>query len=355
MEPKARIVRDAEERDALASLPRIAGGVPAVGDGAGSAHGTDYAVFLDDRLIAGMHLVAMDRLAAADPRNDHYGSSRFPVPVAAQTVLTDLRADPDQTTGAAILCLTETVYSDFRAAGGEVIFVSCPPYLVGFAEVMGWRRIGPGSDTRSGFRLPMALITGDWSHLELVRSPLLDSARQHQPNFDLPEWFDLEFPEYCRPAGSRAQDAVEFMDSLVASWNSIAPLLLSDLDEEERDSLLSAAQTIECGTGDCLMRRGGTDRDLYLILDGAVEVSGSVRGARQVRATLGAGQIFGEGGFLARTRRSADLTAIAPSRLLVFSPADFEMFAQEQPLVAMKMLRNLARALCLRIYAGTAN
>ena len=37
MEPKARIVRDAEERDALASLPRIAGGVPAVGDGAGSS------------------------------------------------------------------------------------------------------------------------------------------------------------------------------------------------------------------------------------------------------------------------------------------------------------------------------
>lgn len=355
MEMSARTIGDAEERDALVSLPRIAGGVPAVGDGAGSAHGCDYAVFSGDRIVAGMHLVAMDRLADHDPRHAHYGSERFPVPVESLAVLTDLRADPEHANGAAILRLTEAVYADFRAKGGEVIFLSCPPYLVGFAEVMGWRRIGPGSETRSGFRLPMALIAGDWSHLELVRSPLLDNARQYSPNFDLPEWFDLEFPEYCRPAGSRAQDAVEFMDSLVASWNAVAPLLLSDLDEDERDSLLAAAQMVECRAGDRLMRRGGNDRDLYLILEGAVEVSGDVRGARQVRATLGAGQIFGEGGFLARTRRSADLTAIAPSRLLKFSPADFELFSQEQPRVAMKMLRNLARALCLRIYAGAAN
>jgi CRP-like cAMP-binding protein len=354
MELQARALASAEEHDALASLPRIAGGVPAVGDGAGSAHGTDYGVFADGQLIAGVHLVAMDRLPTHDPRHAHYGTARFPVPATAQAVLTDLRADPDHARGEAILDLTRATFAGFRAAGGEVLFVSSPPYLVGFSEVMGWRRIGAGAETRSGFRLPMALIAGDWAHLEAVRSPLLEVARAHTPNFDLPDWFDRTFPEYCRPANARAQGAVEFMDSMVASWNATAPLLLADLDSDERESLLELAGQLDAETGDLVLRKGDAGRDLYLILDGALEVAGTHRGQRQVLTTLGAGQIFGEGGFLVQTRRSADLIAIVHSRLLVLSPEAFERLSQEQPRIAMKVLRNLCRALCLRIYAGAA-
>lgn len=355
MELVARAIQSGEEQDALASLPRIAGGVPAVGDGAGSAHGTDFAVFADGHLVAGVHLVAVSRLPANDPRHAHYGTARFPVPLAAQAVLTDLRADPDHTDGAAVLCLTRATFDGFRADGGEVLFVSSPPYLVGFSEVMGWRRIGPGADTRSGFRLPMALIAGDWAHLEAVRSPLLEVARTHTPNFDLPDWFDRTFPEHCRPVNARAQGAVEFMDGMVACWNAIAPLLLADLDEEEREHLLAFAVAMEADAGQLVLHKGEHGRELYLILDGALEVAATARGQRQVLTTLGAGQIFGEGGFLLQTPRSADLAAIAHSRLLALSPAAFEHLGQEQPGIALKVLRNLCRALCLRIYAGAAN
>jgi CRP-like cAMP-binding protein len=65
--------------------------------------------------------------------------------------------------------------------------------------------------------------------------------------------------------------------------------------------------------------------------------------------------LFGEAGFLMNTPRSADVTAIADTQLVVLDLDGFEKLGEEQPRVAMKVLRNLSRSLCLRLYAHNAD
>jgi CRP-like cAMP-binding protein len=94
---------------------------------------------------------------------------------------------------------------------------------------------------------------------------------------------------------------------------------------------------------------------MYLLLDGAVEVTESPRGQRRVLTTLGAGQLFGEAAFLMQTPRTADVTAIADSQLVVLDVEGFARLGEQHPTVAMKVLRNLSRSLCLRLYAHNAD
>ena len=101
------------------------------------------------------------------------------------------------------------------------------------------------------------------------------------------------------------------------------------------------------------MNKGDGGDAMYLILEGAVEVSLTHHRQRRILTTLGAGQLFGEAAFLMRTPRSADVTAIADTLLLSISNEAFDELSENHPGVAVKVLRNLSRTLCLRLYAGT--
>lgn len=360
MEPVARLVQNRKDQDAVARLQRAAekdrkathaDSLPSLSD----EDSTVYAVFVEQRAVASLRLTPLDKLPDDSPWLALYDSPGFPAARATQAVLSHVRIHPEHGTGEAMLALMTAAFDGFRSAGGELAFFSCPAHLVGACEVLGWRRYAPGQDLGAGFRLPLVMIAGDWAHLEKVKSPLLDVTRRHAPNFALPDWFDRRYPEYSRPSSVRAQPLDEFMAGLVARWKGNGLTLLDDLDGGEREALMASAQTLVLDAGRVLLRKGGTDRELYLVLDGALEVSDTHRSGRQVLTTIGTGQIFGEGGFLVHTPRSADLTTVATTQLLVFSPDDFEQLSQTQPRVAMKLLRNLCRTLCLRLYAGTAN
>ena len=107
--------------------------------------------------------------------------------------------------------------------------------------------------------------------------------------------------------------------------------------------------------GETILRKGDSGTEMYLIIDGAVEVTESPRGQRRVLTTLGAGQLFGEAAFLMRTPRTADVTAITDTQLVVLDVEGFARLSEDHPAVALKLLRNLSRALCLRLYAHNAD
>jgi CRP-like cAMP-binding protein len=73
-----------------------------------------------------------------------------------------------------------------------------------------------------------------------------------------------------------------------------------------------------------------------------------------VLSTLGAGQLFGEAGFLMSTPRSADVVAIADTQLVVLDVDSFARLSDDHPEVALNVMRNLCRTLCLRLYAHNA-
>jgi voltage-gated potassium channel len=86
------------------------------------------------------------------------------------------------------------------------------------------------------------------------------------------------------------------------------------------------------GSGTIIARRGEAAHSMYLIADGEVEVK-----LRHKHLRLGAGQFFGEIAALRRTRRSATVTAVAPTRLLVLDALDLHALMDRQPALAARI------------------
>ena len=84
--------------------------------------------------------------------------------------------------------------------------------------------------------------------------------------------------------------------------------------------------------------QGEPGRDLFAVVEGAVQVR---RGSR-VLARLGPGEVVGELAFLDRGKRSADVDAQGPTRLLVLPGEELDRLLDRQPSLARGLLALLA-------------
>jgi GNAT superfamily N-acetyltransferase len=315
-----------------------------------------YGAFDGDQAVASLRMTPVDALPADSRWREVFDTAEFPVEDAQKAMLSRMVVHPDHRQSLLAPQLLAAAYDRFRGEGGELVFLRCTANLVPLYEVMGCRRYKSGQvDGEAGFRVPMVMIAGDWTYFEQVKSPLLENVQGHAPNVVLGDWFESRYPEHSRPASVRVLGKDEFLLSFAARLNDPSIPLLDDLDGDEKEYLFLAAGHRDVSAGEVILHKGGGGSEMFLILDGAVEVTESPRGQRRVLTTLGAGQLFGEAAFLMQTPRTADVTAIADSQLVVLDQASFEKLGDAHPKVAMKVLRNLSRALCLRLYAHNAD
>lgn len=317
------------------------------------AFSTILAAYDGDTMVGTVRLTPVDRLEADSDWRQAYGTGDFPVEEQRQRVISRLIVRSDFSGQLVAPKLLMAAYDSLRAGGGELAFLHTPPHLVALYEVMGFRRYRNGfMHAEAGFRLPMVMIAGDWAHFEAVKSPLLPQVHQHAPNVNLGDWFEKTYSEHSRPGSVRVLGVDDFLCQFDRRLTDDSIPLLEDLDGEDTQRLFLTAEQISTSTGEAVLRRGEGGTVMFLILEGAVEVSISAHGHRRVLTTLGAGQLFGEAAFLMQTPRSADVTAITDSLLLSISTANFESLSENEPAVAVKLLRNLCRTLCLRLYAS---
>ena len=317
---------------------------------------TMHAAFDGDVPVACLRMTRIDRLPADSRWRALFECSDFPVPESQQAMLSRMVVRADHRASLVAPKLLAAAYDSFRAEGGELIFLRCTANLVPLYEVMGCRRYKAGSDDGdAGFRVPMVMVAGDWTYFEAVKSPLLENVQMHAPNVTLGDWFEGRFPEHSRPASVRVLGKEQFLLSFAARLNDPSIPLLDDLDGDEKEHLFLSAGHRDVKAGETILSKGDTGTEMYLIIEGAVEVTESPRGQRRVLTTLGAGQMFGEAAFLMQTLRTADVTAIADSQLVVLDVDGFTRLGDTHPTVAMKVLRNLCRSLCLRLYAHNAD
>jgi len=313
---------------------------------------THFAAFEDGEPVACLRLTPVDALKADSRWRGNYDISTFPVSEQKQAVLSRLVVRSDHRDSLLAPQLLSAAYDAFRAADGELLFLRCAANTVSLYEVMGFRRYMPGLVAGDGgFRLPMVMITGDWTYFEAVKSPLVENVQQFPPNVTLGDWFEERFPEHSRPASVRVLSREEFLRSFASRMNDESIPLLADMEGDEKEHLFIAADHLDAPAGERILEKDGGGTAMYLILDGAVEVLGERGGHRRVLSTLGAGQLFGEAAFLMHTPRSADVVAIADTPLGVPDVESFAKLSVERPTVAPKVRRNLCRALCLRLYA----
>jgi CRP-like cAMP-binding protein len=104
--------------------------------------------------------------------------------------------------------------------------------------------------------------------------------------------------------------------------------------------LLATPRTL--AAGELLFREGDAARHAYLVLDGRLETSVERDGARVDLEPIQRGETTGEIGLFA-LRRSADVRAVAPTRLVRFDGEDLERVRQRSPRTAALLYRNLNR------------
>src|ERR1700722_15552501 len=100
--------------------------------------------------------------------------------------------------------------------------------------------------------------------------------------------------------------------------------LFGALSDEVLEHLASTLRPVRFGIGDTIFREGDAAHEMYVVLDGEVEVVKRSRKGRDHRvAILGPTDCFGEMSIVEVQPRSATVRAVAPSRLLRIAREDF--------------------------------
>lgn len=95
--------------------------------------------------------------------------------------------------------------------------------------------------------------------------------------------------------------------------------------------------------GEQILDRDSESRDVFLVVEGAVEiVNYSITGREVAFGRVRAGGYFGELAAIDGRRRSANVVATAPSTLAVMPPDVFIGILTEHPSIALHVLRRLA-------------
>jgi CRP/FNR family transcriptional regulator, cyclic AMP receptor protein len=119
--------------------------------------------------------------------------------------------------------------------------------------------------------------------------------------------------------------------------------LFTSLDRKDLQTLAASARERQYQPGEVLMRQGDTGVGLFVLVNGRVHVTQNRDGEIADLGVLAAGQVFGELSLLDDMPRSATITAIEPSTVIVLPMWDFRASLRENPSMSMSLLTSLSQ------------
>lgn len=310
--------------------------------------------FLGNEAVATGRVIPLQAIPATSDWRRFYMTDQFPVSEDRAVIYSKLMIREGLRGSTIMPQLLIRAYEHCREDGIELGFLHCAPSLVTLFEMLGCRRYQAGRiDAEVGLRLPMVQLLGDTEHFASIRSPLIRSARKFSCNTELATWFQTNFPEFSNPSSVRLMNESQFYDELAGHFSDDKIELFSGLEPAEVQKITRASSVFNIGLGEAVLRKGDAGKEMFIVLDGAVEIMTlGTNGERRLLATLGNGQFFGEGGFLLSEPRSADTEAIVETRLLSISSENFHSLLATEPHVAAKFLSNLSKLLCRRLFVN---
>jgi hypothetical protein len=244
-------------------------------------------------------------------------------------------------------CAVYQLYAGELAA--DAVFINCAAGLVRHYRLLGFRtyasRLVPTVD---GIEVPLVFIPSDRAYLEQAGSfvaPFADvfyGPGKRAP-VDVGAW-------------SRVLDAdsapVNFDPAAV--WERVSrlrqaeaehPSMLEALSDDTIAKLTSKGFLMDLAAGQLLTEKGLSQREIFVILDGAFEVHD---GDRRL-CVLGQGDVIGEIGFFRSSgRRAASVTAASDGQVLVLRRHFIDELMKNDPACAAEVLFGLARVLADR-------
>jgi CRP-like cAMP-binding protein len=129
--------------------------------------------------------------------------------------------------------------------------------------------------------------------------------------------------------------------------------LFEGLSETEIEALASVCQEQTYSQGDEITRQGKPGDELFIVMEGFVEVNRSSPDGEKPPRTmvrLGTGQIFGEMALVDHGRRSATVIAASDNtRILAIHRHDFERLCDANHHLGYVVMRNIAADLSFKV------
>lgn len=128
--------------------------------------------------------------------------------------------------------------------------------------------------------------------------------------------------------------------------------LLSGLSEADRKNVLDHCTQLSAGPRKVIVSQGSGGRDMYIVVSGTLKVSVLSDEGKEISfVVLRQGDYFGELSMIDGRRRSATVTAIESSELLVLSHSEYQQLLQNHPHTATQFLTRMLSTLANRLRA----
>ena len=102
----------------------------------------------------------------------------------------------------------------------------------------------------------------------------------------------------------------------------------------------------EYNVADVIFEEGSTGRELYVVLDGKIDIVKDTGATRTTIVTLGKGEFFGEMAVIDGSSRSATAIAAVPNtRVMRINHARFVYLVSQQPAFALMIMDALSKRL----------
>jgi CRP/FNR family transcriptional regulator, cyclic AMP receptor protein len=121
--------------------------------------------------------------------------------------------------------------------------------------------------------------------------------------------------------------------------------LFASMTEEDLELLSRRLEQVEFAEGDVVFSQGDEGESMFIIEDGAVEISYGEGRGKVLLTALFNGQFFGELSLFDGAPRSATATAVKPSRLIRLQRADLVDFVNKNPPAALRIIAEMSERL----------
>lgn len=127
--------------------------------------------------------------------------------------------------------------------------------------------------------------------------------------------------------------------------------LFADLPDSAIERIAGFAATQSAYRGQAILEEGERGTDLFIVLDGRVEVQiESISPFMEIGlCKLGPGEVVGELGLIDNAERAATIVALVPGEFAILRSDKLRDYFNERPDIGLVFMRNLARILARRL------
>ncbi len=233
----------------------------------------------------------------------------------------------------------------------QLAFGDCEPHLLNLYLGLGQRTYSKRNvnSAEAGYLIPIVFVVEDVAYLRQLNSPLLEYVHDFGDDARIPACIQRAIAEGSAVMSRSATTSAAYWGEVHSALSELEVQRISALDgftEDEAARCLEKSTIIECQRGDRVLKKGGVARNLFVVLEGTLEV----RDDDAVQAVLSAGDVFGEMAFLLERPRTRDVYAATDGvRILSLSEANLRQMIKSDPAIAAHLLLNISKMLCLRI------